>query len=48
MESLLMTYFCPSGYFPYHYPGLGRSAHRVMGFLAVVFNLLEIKTDLAE
>jgi hypothetical protein len=43
-----MKHLCPSGYFPYHYPGLSRSAHWVMGFLAAVFNPLEIETDLAE
>ena len=33
----LIAWSLAAGYFPYHYPGLSRSAHWVMGFLAAVF-----------
>ena len=33
----LIAWSLASGYFPYHYPGLSRSAHWVMGFLGAVF-----------
>lgn len=38
----LIAWSLASGYFPYHYPGLSRSAHWVMGFLAAVFLFLSV------
>ncbi|MGD0915504.1 MAG: site-2 protease family protein [Thermodesulfobacteriota bacterium] len=38
----LITWSLASGYFPYHYPGLSRSAHWIMGFLGAVFLFLSV------
>jgi Zn-dependent protease/CBS domain-containing protein len=38
----LIAWSLASGYFPYHYPGLSRSAHWTMGFLGAVFLFLSV------
>jgi Zn-dependent protease/predicted transcriptional regulator len=38
----LIAWSLVSGYFPYHYPELSRSAHLVMGFLGAVFLFLSV------
>jgi Zn-dependent protease/predicted transcriptional regulator len=38
----LIVWSLASGYFPYHYPGLSRSAHWMMGFLGAVFLFLSV------
>jgi Zn-dependent protease/CBS domain-containing protein len=38
----LIAWSLASGYFPYHYPGLNRSAHWTMGFLGAVFLFLSV------
>ncbi len=38
----LIAWSLASGYFPYHYPGLSRSAHWAMGFLGAVFLFLSV------
>ena len=38
----LIAWSLASGYFPYHYPGLSRSAHWMMGFLGAVFLFLSV------
>lgn len=38
----LIVWSLAFGYFPYHYPGLGRSAHWIMGFLGAVFLFLSV------
>src|SRR4030066_1218779 len=38
----LVAWSLASGYFPYHYPGLSRSAHWTMGFLGAVFLFLSV------
>jgi len=38
----LIAWSLASGYFPSHYPGLSRSAHWIMGFLAAVFLFLSV------
>jgi len=38
----LIAWSLASGYFPFHYPGLSRSAHWAMGFLAAVFLFLSV------
>ena len=38
----LIAWSLASSYFPYHYPGLSRSAHWMMGFLGAVFLFLSV------
>ena len=38
----LIAWSLASSYFPFHYPGLSRSAHWVMGFLGAVFLFLSV------
>ncbi len=38
----LIVWSLASGYFPYHYPGLSRLAHWMMGFLGAVFLFLSV------
>jgi Zn-dependent protease/CBS domain-containing protein len=38
----LIAWSLASGYFPIHYPGLSRSSHWTMGFLAAVFLFLSV------
>jgi len=38
----LIAWSLASGYFPYHYPGLSRSAHWAMGFFGAVFLFLSV------
>jgi Zn-dependent protease/CBS domain-containing protein len=38
----LIAWSLASTYFPYHYPGLSRSAHWMMGFLGAVFLFLSV------
>jgi Zn-dependent protease len=38
----LIAWSLASGYFPYHYPSLSRSAHWTMGFLGAVFLFLSV------